>query len=370
MRLLCFTLLLATTSLAVAAEPLDVWVGTTTPRDGQPAGIYYLSLNAEEGKLSPAALAVEQSGAGFLVKHPTLPVLYSTGEGVSSWKIVGEKTARRLEKLNSQETGDGGAAHIAVDRTGKVLLSAQYGGGSVASYPLQDDGSIGERVSLIEHDDPSGVVPNRQAACHPHWVGTSPDNRYVLAPDLGADKIYVHQLDAETGELTPHGSVDTPPGGGPRHFKFLPSGQFGYLINELTVTVSAFRWDEEAGQLTLIQTVPALSEQQKSGQRHNSGSEIRVHPEGKFVYAANRGHDSVTAFAVNSETGELTLIEQESIRGSWPRNFNLDPSGQWLLAAGRDSNTLALFAVDQQTGRLTYTLETATVPAPICVVVE
>jgi len=367
MRSILLTLLMATTTsitIASGAER-DVWIGTATPHDGQAEGIYHLTFDDETGKLSRATLVAEQAGAGFLARHPTLPVLYSTGNGVSSWRIEG----KRLEPLNAQPTGDGGAAHITVDRTGKVLLSAQYGGGSITSYPLAADGSIGERATLMEHADPSGVVKNRQASCHPHWVGTSPDNRFVLVPDLGADKIYVYRLDAATGQLTRHGSVDTPPGGGPRHFKFHPSGRWGYVVNEMALTVSVLDWNADQGELTLRQTIPTLSEEQKAGETTNSGSEIRVHPTGKFVYAANRGHDTITAFAVGDSNGELTLIEQEPVRGSIPRNFNLDPTGRWLLAAGRDSNTLAVFAIDQETGALRYTQQTASVPAPICVVV-
>ena len=360
--------MILTTTTAAATE-LDIWIGTAAPRNGEPEGIYHLSFNDETGKLSPARLVAEQSGAGFLAMHPTLPVLYSTGNGVSSWRIVHEGEAVRLEPINSQPTGDGGAAHLSVDRTGKVLLSAQYGGGSVTSYPLAADGAIGARISLLEHNEPSGVVKNRQESCHPHWVGKSPDNRFVIVPDLGADKIYVHKLDAKTGELTRHSSVDTPPGGGPRHFKFHPSGRLGYLVNEMAMTLSVFDWNAETGELKLHQTIPTLSDEQIAGENSNSGSEVRIHPTGKFVYSANRGHDTITAFSVESSTGELTLIEQEPIRGSWPRNFNLDPSGRWLFAAGRDSNTLAVFAIDQETGALRYTLQMASVPAPICVLV-
>ncbi|MDC0936551.1 lactonase family protein [Pirellulales bacterium] len=366
MRHVLLALLMATT--ASAAE-LDVWIGTHKPRNGETAGIYRLTFDDETGELSRATLAAEQAGAGFLALHPSLSVLYSTGDGVSSWRIVGGAEGKRLERINDQPTGDGGTAHVAVDHTGNVLLSAQYGGGSVASYLLAADGSIGPRVSLVEHDQPSGVDANRQQSCHPHWVGMSPDNRFVIVPDLGADKIYVHRLDAKTAKLTEHGSVDAPPGGGPRHFKFHPSGRFGYLVNELTLTLSAFDWNDKAGELSLIQTIPVLNDEQKAGQDSNSGSEVRVHPEGKFVYSANRGHDTITAFSVDSSTGKLTLIEQEPIRGSWPRNFNLDPSGRWLLAAGRDSNTLAIFAIDQNTGALRFSLKTASVPAPICVLV-
>lgn len=366
--LLLLTLMIA---MPATAKDLDVWIGTHQTRGEAVAGIYHLTLDDQTGKLSQATLAAAQEGAGFLVPHPMNPaVLYSTGNGVTAWRIDRGGAAALLEPINSQPTGDDGACHVTVDRTGRVLISAQYGGGSVSTYRLNDAGSIAERVTVLEHNDPSGVVADRQSACHPHWVGLSPDNRFVIVPDLGADRVYIHKLDATTGELTRHGSVETLPGGGARHFKFHPTLPVGYLVNELALSLSVFDWNADAGQLSLRQTIPTLSEEQKSAEATNSGSEVRVHPSGRFVYSANRGHDTITAFSVDQQSGELSLIETEPIRGSWPRNFNVTPSGKWLLAAGRDSNTLAVFAIDPDTGSLQYTLEMAQVPAPICVLFE
>jgi 6-phosphogluconolactonase len=181
------------------------------------------------------------------------------------------------------------------------------------------------------------------------------------------DKVMIYRLDAERADLTPHGFGQLPPGNGPRHMKFHPSGKFIYVLNELDVSVTAFAYDAEAGKMTALQTIPTVGEREKAKEESVSGSEIRVHPSGRFVYAANRGHDTVTAFGVDQESGKLTLIECEPIRGSWPRNFNIDPSGKWLLAAGRDSNTLAVFAIDAETGELTYMRTTVMVPTPICV---
>jgi len=355
----------------VSASELDVWIGTGDPTSDDLAGIYHLTFDDEGGKLSPATLVAEQAGAGYLVAHPSLRVLYSTGgDGVCSWKIIRGPEGIALEKINEQPTGDGGSAHIGLDRTGRVLLSSQYGGGSVVSFPLGDDGAIGNSATKIEHDEPSGVIDGRQESCHPHWAGASPDNRFVLVPDLGADKIFIHKLDANTAELTKHGSGATPAGGGPRHFKFHPTLPVGYVVNEMSMALSVLDYDADSGSLTLRQTIPTLSKEQTAGERFNSGSEIHVHPSGKFVYSGNRGHDTITAFAVDQATGELSLIEQEPIRGSWPRNFNLDPSGRWLLAGGRDTNSLTVFEIDQKTGELQYMLKAQQVPAPICVLIE
>lgn len=357
------------------AETYDVWVGTTTPAGGPSRGVYHLTLDETRGRLSAARLVAEAEEPGFLVVGDDGRRLYAAAdaEGVPSiaaYRVRGDDEDRVvLDLINTQPVGDGGACHVALDRTGRVLLSAQYGGGSVASFPIAEDGSVGPRASLLKHDEPSGVVPDRQGACHPHWVGVSPDNRFVLVPDLGADRIDVHALDAANARITPHGSAPTVPGGGPRHFKLHPTLPVGYVVNELAMSLSAFDWDSDRGALSLRQTAPTLSDAQRDGERFNSGSEVRIHPSGRFVYSANRGHDSITVFRVDPATGDLSLVETEPVRGAWPRNFNVSPSGRWLLAAGRDSHTLAVFEIDQATGALQYTLHTAYVPSPICVAI-
>ena len=353
---------------AKAAE-LDVWIGTGNPKSER-AGIYHLTLDDQTGKLSSAQMMVERTNAGFLVMHPTLDVVYATGESLSAWRIVRNEGDVQLELINEQPTLSGKATHISVDQTGRALMSAHYGNGSICSFPLNADGSIGEIASKIEHNEPSNVVARRQEACHPHWIGTSIDNRFVFVPDLGADKIFVYTLDPSTGKLNRHGATATPSGGGARHFRFHPTLPVGYVVNELTMSLSTMSFDADQGTLKLKQTVPTLSKEQIASESFNSGSEVRVHPSGKFVYSGNRGHDSISAFSVDQASGELTLTQQEPIRGCWPRNFNLDPSGKWLLAAGAKSNTVAVFKVDQATGKLQYARSIASVPAPICVLVE
>ncbi len=354
------------------ADELDVWIGTTTPRGGLSRGIYHATFDTETGKPTRPRLAAEIDSPGFLALHPDGDVLYSTGTvdavpSVVAFRIRRQDGRAALSMLNSQPTGDGGAAHIATDRTGKVLLSAQYGGGSTAAFPLAGDCSIRPRSKLIEHEGGSGVFPGRQDKPHAHWIGTSPDNRFVFVPDLGLDKVVIYRLDPQRANLTPHGFGQVPPGGGPRHMKFHTGGRFIYVLNEMELSVSTFAYDAKQGTMTLLQTVPTVPKQEKAKESFVSASEIRVHPSGKFVYAANRGHDTITALRVDRRSGKLAVIECEPVRGSWPRNFNLDPDGKWLLAAGRNSNTLAVFAVDAETGELTYTQTTLMVPTPICV---
>ncbi|MCA9264275.1 MAG: lactonase family protein [Planctomycetales bacterium] len=352
-----------------SASQVDVWIGTTTPGGGMSQGIYYAQLDLENGRLSVPQLAAKFPDPGFLAVHPQLPVLFSTGSSngeavVASWRI-GERGPLTL--LSTQAVGDGGATHLGTDRSGRVLLTAQYGGGSAAIFPVDSDGRIGPRGELYKHGGGSRVVEGRQDEPHAHWIGTSPDNRFVFVPDLGMDQVVIYRLHVDPPTLAHHGSGVCPPGGGPRHMKFHPSGKFIYVLNELALTVTTFAYDTRAGTMTEIQTVPTVSEAAKAKEQFVSASEIRVHPTGAFVYAANRGHDTISVFQIHPDRGTLTWVENEPIRGSWPRNFNVAPSGQWLVAAGRDSHSLTLFSIDSSSGELTYARQSVFVPTPICV---
>ena len=369
---LVLALLLFSAASVGRANEFDVWIGTTTPRNGLSKGIYHARFDAASGKLTRPSLAAEIQSPGFLALHPNGQVLYATAAvngtpSVVAFRIAKQKGQSQLSLMNSQPIGDGGAAHLATDRTGSVLITAQYGGGSTALYPLLQDGTIGAQTKQIKHEGGSGVVAGRQEKPHAHWVGTSPDNRFVFVPDLGMDQVVIYGLDAKKADLSPHGRGRLPAGGGPRHMKFHTSGKYIYVLNELALSVTAFDYDAQNGTMTAIQTIPTVSDEKKAKEAFVSASEIRVHPSGKFVYAANRGHDTITAFRVEQDSGKLTEIECEPIRGSWPRNFNIDPTGKWLLAAGRDSNTLAVFSIDGSSGELTYARTMVTVPTPICV---
>ena len=187
-----------------------------------------------------------------------------------------------------------------------------------------------------------------------------------MVPDLGLDRVVVYKLNAETAELKQHAKIVVPPGSGPRHMKFHTTGKYVYVLNELTLTVSVFEFDATNATFKNIQLIETLPDDEKD--KHlNSAAEIRVHPTGRFVYTSNRGHDSITVFSVDQKTGKLMLVEREPIRGSVPRNFNIDPSGKWLIAAGQSSNTLALFEIDLASGQLIFTRKVVNVPAPICV---
>ncbi len=348
---------------------LNVWVGS-----GGTEGIHLLQWSEEQGTLSQPTVAAGLAGSGFIAIHPNGQFLYSTGrenneEILAAFRIHRTSGLPTLERINEQPIGDGGSACIAVDKTGHVLMSAQYGGGSVATFSINDDGSLGPRVALVEHGKGSGVDRQRQVDAHPHWVGTSPDNRFLMVPDLGRDQVVVYELDPATAKLTHHADVSVPPGSGPRHMKFHPNGKFAYVLNEMKLTISCFDYQAATGKFREIQTIETLTEDQKDKYLQGA-AEICVHPTGQFVYASNRGDDTISVFSVDQATGKLTFVERESIRGSWPRNFNLDPSGNWLIAGGQFSNTLSLFEVNPKSGALTFTRKIVNAPEPICILFD
>lgn len=358
---------------AAEAQTINVWIGTA--KSSLSRGIYHCQLNTSGGKLSEPTLIAEMDGPGFLAKHPNKPVLYAVGglnnvQVVAAFAIEGSAEKPILRSLNSVPIGDGGAAHVSLDKTGKTLFTAQYGGGSVAVFSVQPDGMLRERTQLIDHQGGAKVVSDRQDASHAHWTGVSPDNRFVFVPDLGLDQVVIYKFDAASGKIEAHGNGITPPGSGPRHMKFHPNGRWIYVLNELSLSVTVFEYDATLGTMTPRQTIETVPAAELEREKAKSCSEIRVHPNGKFVYAANRGHDTITVFAVDQSKGELKLVQRENPRCATPRNFNLTPDAKWLLAAGQLSNNLGLFSVDSEKGRLTFQQQSVFVPSPICVLFD
>lgn len=357
--------LLFAVSSQLFANPIDVFFGTGG-RDSK--GIYHATFDAEKGKLSKAELAAEIKGPGFLAWHPDGTKLYAVagiegGPGVAGFHVKDGT----LEQFTTSLIGDGGAAHIAVHPSGKFLLTAQYGGGSTAFFPLDGDGKLGASV-VHEHEGGSKVVDRRQDSPHPHWCGFSPDGKFAFVPDLGTDNIHIFKVDLDIPAMTAHGVAASVPGGGPRHMRFSVDGKFIYLLNELSLSVTTFAYDAAAGTAKSLTTTPALTDEAKAKEAFNSAAEILVHPNGKFVWSSNRGNDSITCYRANPDTGELTVTEVEPIRGAWPRNINIDPTSKWVLAAGANSNSVAVHKIDQETGELTYqTRSIINVPGPICI---
>jgi 6-phosphogluconolactonase len=368
MRYLILMLTIALLHGKSSAEQVPVWIGMSAPRFGEKEGIYRTTLNTETGALDKPELAAEIGSPQFLAMGPTGKRLYAVcrlpdGEGgVAVFEIADDNKSLRL--LNTQPTGDGESCHLAVDPTGRCLFTAQYGTGSVCAYPLKEDGTIGTRTAHVRH---TGTGPNlqRQEGPHPHFVTTDPTNKFLMVPDLGADQIIIYKTDLAAARIEPHGAGRSPAGAGPRHMKFHPGGKFAYVLNELDLSVTAYKYDDKAGTLTEVQTISTLPEQAR--EVPSSGSEIRMHPSGKFLYTANRGHDSIAAFKIDPQTGKLAFIEHESIRGCHPRNFNVDPTGNFLVVAGRDSNTLSAFRINPDAGNLVYAGSVVNSPSPICV---
>ncbi len=353
-------------STVVQGNLLNVYFGTGGKAT---RGIYHATFDQEKGKLSEAKLAAEISAPGFLALHPDKQKLYAVGQLEGEDVVTGYKIGPSgiLTQFTSSNIQDGKGTHIAVHPSGRFLLTAQYSGGSVALFSLDRNGKLGTSV-ITEHKGGSNVVSSRQNKPHPHWCGYSPDGQYAFVPDLGMDGIVIYRVDQENPAIRNHGFAASVPGAGPRHMRFSVDGKFIYLLNEIALSVTTFQYDSAKGTTTRLSTTPALSEEIKVKELSNAAAEILVHPNGQFIYSSNRGNDSVTSYLRDSVTGRLTVSDVKPIRGSWPRNINMDPAGRWLLAAGAHSNTISVFAIDQATGELTFRRKSIiNVPGPICI---
>ena len=271
-----------------------------------------------------------------------------------------------LTLLNTVPAKGSSACHLVVDHTGKSLVVANYGNGSVAVFPVGADGRLGESTAQVQHSGPAGPNAGRQRGPHAHAVVLSQDNRFVFVPDLGLDKVFTYRLDPAQGTLTANDppSAAVPPGSGPRHFAFHPNGKFAYTVNEMKSSVTAFSYDKSKGTLTDLQTISNLPEDYTGV---DNSAEIEVDAAGKFLYASNRGHDSITVYKIDSGKGTLTSVDRVPTQGKTPRSFKIDPTGRYLFAANQDSNSVVIFKRDADTGRLTPTGQTVNVGSPVCV---
>lgn len=358
------------TPLQAAVDHL-VYIGTYTGGKSPSKGIYVYGFDSATGKLEPMGLAAEAGRPSFVAIHPSKKYLYAVAEGsgkeggIASFAI--DSATGKLTLLNKTSSQGSGPCHVNVDHTGKVLFVANYGSGHVASLKINDDGSIGDAVTVVQQGPASHANERRQAGPHAHSFFPSPDNRFALSCDLGCDRVFVYSLNAETGELkaVPESHGVTPAGGGPRHLAFHPNGKFVYVCNELDMTVTAFSYDAQSGALKPIETVSTLPA--GTDPKGSSTAETVVHPSGKFVYVSNRAHDSIATFQVDQATGKLTFVEAAPSVVAIPRNFNIDPSGKWMIAGGQDSHDLVIFSIDQTTGKLTPTGERHEVGSPVCI---
>jgi len=359
---------------APGADDRIMYVGTYTRAPSKGIYAYRLRANGELTPMGAAGLAAETENPSFLALHPNQRFLYAVNEvsryegqeagSVSAFAI--DRPGGTLTFLNRVSSRGGSPCHLSIDGTGRWLFVANYGGGSVAAFPLQPDGKLGEASAFFQHTG-SSVNKARQSGPHGHAVTVSPDNRFVLAADLGLDRVFTYRIDPAAGGLAPGNPpfASIAPGSGPRHLAFRPDGKFVYALSEMLSNVVALRYDAARGTMAALQTVSTLPEG-FSGE--NSGAEIAAHPGSKFLYASNRGHDSIAGFRIHPADGTLTALDRVSTQGKTPRGFAIDPTGRFLIAANQNSGTVVVFRIDQETGALTATGTTLQVPSPVSLV--
>ena len=371
--ILCCMPLLAAVALArrAADDTMLVLVGTYTGQKSE--GIYAFRFDARTGALTPAGLAAKTESPSFLVEHPNKRWVFAVNEtdtlaGKKTGGVTGftlDAAGGRLTPINQQPSEGAGPCHLTIDATGRFVLVANYSGGNLAVLPIDANGSLGHAVTIVQHAG-SGANKERQEGPHAHAVVLSADNQYLLAADLGLDRVLAYRFTPDRGDLTrlEDGGAELPPGAGPRHIALDAAGRHLYAINELNSTVTMFDWDAAKAAATSRQTVSTLPDDVKI---ENSTAEIEIHPSGRFLYGSNRGHDSIAVFAIDPSTGRLTRTAVVPTRGKEPRHFSLDPSGRWLIAANQNTDTLAVFRVDQQTGGLEPVGDLVPAPTPVCV---
>ena len=373
----CIFALMSQTFAAGAENNTFVYVGTYTR--GESKGIYLYKLQTQNLEVSqnqtlvPVGLAAEISNPSFLEIDAKRKLLFAVNEmgqfdgkptgAVSSFSI--DPATGKLSLLNQQPSHGSGPCHLVMDGEGRNVLVANYGSGSVAVLPVSADGRLGEATDVEQHAGKS-VNPDRQQGPHAHCVTLDPENRFAFVCDLGLDKVMIYRYDAAEGKLTPHepAFAAVKPGAGPRHMAFRPDGRFAYVINELDSTITSFAYDDEAGTLKEVQTVSTLPPYFDGP---NTTAEIAVHPNGDYVYASNRGHESVVLFEVDEDEGTLTYVEEQGTGGRKPRHFELDRRGQHLIIANQDTNTLLVCRIDGGNGRLKPSGVFVDAPSPVCV---
>jgi 6-phosphogluconolactonase len=347
------------------------FVGTYTAKTNS-KGIYAFRYDATSGKLTPLGVAAEAADPSFLVVHPNGKFLYAVNESgkksmVSAFAI--DKANGKLALLNQVPALGEDPCYISFDRSAKYVFVANYTSGNVVVLPVGEDGKLGAATANVRDEGKLGPSKERQDGPHAHWIEAAPDNRFVLVADLGLDRIAVYHLDSSKGTLTPNVPSFRPLGGGagPRHAAFSVDGGHFYVLSELDSTVSTFAYAANHGVLGYLGVVPTLPAGY-AGAKDNTTAEIAVHPSGKFLYASNRGHDSIAVYAIEGDGRKLTSKGFVPTGGKTPRHFAMDPSGNFLLAENQDSNSVVVFHIDLASGGLTPTGEKVEVPSPVDVV--
>jgi 6-phosphogluconolactonase len=351
-----------------------VYVGTNVTSD-QENTIYLYRLDASTGALTPVSAQKGGAQPTYLTMDAGHRYLYAVSEtqsfqgransgGVSALSI--DQRTGALTMLDQQPSLGASPCYISLDRSEKNLLVANYSTGNVAMLPRQANGQVAPPTDSDQHQPPLGTHKNQDNP-HAHCIIADPANRYAFAVNLGTDKVYSYRLDPAHGKLGGPGKVafTAKAGAGPRHLTFHPNGRWAYLENELGSTVTALTYDAAAGTFQEIQSLTTLPSSYQQGD--NSGADVHVSPDGRFVYTSNRGDNSLAVFAVDGGSGRLTLVQHVSTQGKTPRNFALDPSGRVLLVANQNSGDIFTYQVDKQTGKLTPTGQSVQLPSPMFV---
>lgn len=351
---------------------LLVYAGTYTTGT-KSEGIYILKLNLESGGLAPYKTVAQIVDPSFIAIDGERRYLYAVNEtieyqgkksGYLSAFAIDQKSGG-LKLLNKQPSLGGAPCHVSISDNNKFVMAANYAGGNVVVLPILGNGMLGAAIDVRQHYG-SGPVKDRQEAAHAHSTTLDRRNNFVAACDLGADKVFLYKFDKVSGKLTPNSAqqfFQTKPGAGPRHFAFHPNGRAAFVINELNSSITSLAYDERRGTLKEIQSVSTLPAGWAGA---NTCADIKVSPDGLFLYGSNRGHDSIVSFAVEQNSGRLSFVEHVSTQGMTPRNFAIDPTGKILLAANQKSDSIVTFFIEKTTGKLRPTGNKADVPAPVC----
>lgn len=345
---------------AIQKENLKLLVGTFAEGDGQ--GIYQLDFNPETGELTNSRRVAEENKPGYLYLSKDGNRVYSSNGtkpgSVSAFQWNKDKTA--LNRVGNLPSIGDGACYVGVSPEEHLLAAANYSSGSIVLYPLDEKGGMIDDPQGIQHNG-SGPHPNQKSA-HAHCVQFSQNGKFLYAVDLGIDQVLTYPIDSDNKLGEAKVGLQLDPGDGPRHLVFHPTQNMVFIINELSSTVVSATVDEETGVFTTIDKKSTLPD---GYQEPNACADIHISKDGKFLYASNRGHNSIAVYSV-SESGELKLLTIVSVQGDWPRNFTLSPDGNFLLVANQKSDNITVFEVDKQTGLLNYTGNQIHLPQPVC----
>jgi 6-phosphogluconolactonase len=365
-----FLITASAATLAAAAAPSfaashsqRVFVGS-----GTPDGILAYDWGPATAELTPVGVAAKLANVDWITLSSDRRLLYAASEvdsfngkptgAVASFLVAGGA----LTQISAQNSASAGTCHVALDHTGRVLLAADYGGGSASSF-LVTNGKLSSAV-WNEHYKVHGPNTDRQQSAHAHFASFSPDNRFAYVNDLGGDCIHIYSLNAATAALTPLAAYQAKPGAGPRTLHFHPNGHTAYSINELDSTVDVLEWHKADGSLTLVTRI-ALLPAGYTGDTH--ACDTVISKDGKWVYFANRGNNSIYLFHADEKTGSLTPSGRFDCGGKTPRNFVLDPTERWMLVANQDSNLISVFARNPETGVLAKEGKSYAAAAPMCI---